>query len=301
MKPLIQSKIEEYPVKRGKVRDVYDVGDQQLVIVSTDRISAFDWVLPTPIPGKGKILNKISVFWLDFLSPENHLLSDNVLDMPREFQRDELEGRCMLVRKCDVIPFECIVRGFLTGSGWNEYQHSQMVGGIQMPAGLLSNTQFPRPIFTPSTKEDKGHDVNIPFLEMREGCKALYRQDNGYYIADWLKRNSIEAYSEALEYAWHRGIIIADTKFEWGMMPDGDLLLIDEVLTPDSSRLWPLSEYKINGSISSYDKQYVRDWLTKIGWDKQSEPPHMPMDVVNNTRKKYIEAYNQLTGEEWED
>ena len=297
-KPILQTNVENYSVRRGKVRDVYDIGDDKLVVVSTDRISAFDFVLPNGIPDKGKILTQISIFWMDFLEVENHLISENLADLPAEFrkQADVFNGRSMLVNKCEVVPFECIVRGFLSGSGLAEYKQSQMVSGIEMPPGLCPNAQFPRPIFTPSTKEETGHDINIVFREMRERSRDRYGDKDGYYIADWIKNNSLEIYTAALEYAWKRGILIADTKFEFGRLPDGDIILIDEVLTPVSSRFWPLSEYHLNGDIPSFDKQYVRNWLSQSGWDKNSPPPMLPKEVVQNTRNKYLEAYQRLTG-----
>jgi phosphoribosylaminoimidazole-succinocarboxamide synthase len=287
--PLLQSQVPGYPCRRGKVRDVYDLGDR-LVIVATDRISAFDWVLPTGIPDKGRVLTGLTRFWLDYLGVPNHLLSTDVGEMGPEFaaRARELAGRTMLVRKTQVVPIECVVRGYLAGSGWKEYRRSQTVCGISLPAGLRESQQLPQAIFTPSTKEESGHDQNISFDQMV--------QVTGAEVAADLQRRSVDVYRQAAEYARGRGIIIADTKFEWGRLPDGDLILIDEVLTPDSSRFWPADAYQPGGSPPSFDKQYVRDWLGTTGWDKNSTPPPLPVDVVEKTRQKYLEAYERLTG-----
>lgn len=304
---MLTTQIDNFPLKRGKVRDVYDLGET-LVIISTDRISCFDYVLPTPIPNKGKVLTQMSLFWNKFLNVKNHFISDNIADLPVEFrkQHEALEGRTMLVRKTSVVPFECIVRSYLTGSGWNEYKSSGKIGDIELPTGLKENSQFPKPIFTPSTKEEQGHDINISFGQMKERLvgKMTFIEENygklnaSLYsnVADEVKRKSLEVFTLALEYAWNKGIIIADTKFEWGQLPKSELLLIDEVLTPDSSRFWPLSEYKLGSSMPSYDKQYVRDWLVESGWDKNSNPPELPKKVVEKTSQKYQEAYYRLTG-----
>lgn len=302
--PLYRTEIEGYPVKRGKVRDVYDIDEDTLVIVTTDRISCFDYVLPTPIPEKGRVLTQISIFWMDQLGYENHLISDDVADLPSAFQKHAkvLEERTMLVRKCRVIPFECIVRGNLAGSGWAEYQQSGMVAGIELPPGLQQNSQFPRPVFTPSTKEESGHDVNITFREMQHrlsGKEARFRSQQGCEwgdLAEQVKQMSLDAFADAQDYAWHKGIVIADTKFEWGLFPDGELCLIDEVLTPDSSRFWPLDAYQLGKPMPSFDKQFVRDWLLQSGWDRNSTPPELPADVVEQTKHKYFEAYHRLTG-----
>jgi phosphoribosylaminoimidazole-succinocarboxamide synthase len=287
--PLLQSQVPGYPCRRGKVRDVYDLGDR-LVIVATDRISAFDWVLPTAIPDKGRILTALSLFWFDFLGVPHHILSTDLKDMGSAFaaRADELAGRTVLVRKTRVVPIECVVRGYLAGSGWKEYQGGGAVCGIQLPPGLRQSEQLPEPIFTPATKEEVGHDENISFERMV--------QITGPAVADELRRRSIEVYRRAAHHARTRGILIADTKFEWGTLPDGELILIDEVLTPDSSRFWPADGYRVGISPPSFDKQFVRDWLETSGWDKNSAPPQLPVEVVERTRQKYAEALARLTG-----
>jgi phosphoribosylaminoimidazole-succinocarboxamide synthase len=287
--PLLQSHVEGYPCRRGKVRDVYDLGDR-LVIVATDRISAFDWVLPTGIPDKGRILTGLTLFWLDFLRIPNHLISAELSDMPAAFakQAEVLRGRSMLVRKAEVIPIECVVRGYLAGSGWKEYRQGGTVCGIRLPAGLQESEQLSQPIFTPSTKEESGHDLNISW----DGMVKI----TGKAIGEELQERSVDVYRQASDFARARGIIIADTKFEWGKLPDGEIILIDEVLTPDSSRFWPLDQYRLGSSQPSFDKQFVRDWLETTGWDKNSPPPPLPPDVVTRTREKYVEAYEQLIG-----
>lgn len=285
---LSQTSLPGLPVRRGKVRDVYDLGDA-LLMISTDRISAFDWVLPTPIPDKGRVLTQVSAFWFDLLDVPNHLLSLDVkaARLPASIDTSDLEGRSMVVRKCQVVPIECVVRGYLDGSGWKEYQASGTVCGIKLPVGLKQCSQLAEPIFTPATKEETGHDINISFEQMVEIV--------GAETAHELRRRSIEIYQRGAEYARGRGILIADTKFEWGWF-DGELILIDEVLTPDSSRFWPAELYKPGGGQPSFDKQFVRDYLSSTGWDKNSPPPSLPDDIVRNTRAKYIEAYEQLTG-----
>jgi phosphoribosylaminoimidazole-succinocarboxamide synthase len=286
--PLLQSALDRWPVHRGKVRDIYDLGDR-LLLVATDRISAFDWVLPTGIPDKGRVLTQTSLFWLEYLDVPDHLLSADVADfeLPPEVDPEQFDGRSMLVRKAKVVPIECVVRGYLSGSGWKEYQKSGEVCGVKLPAGLVESDRLPEPIFTPATKEETGHDINISLERMRELV--------GREVADELCRRSLEIYSRGAEHARGRGIIIADTKFEWGLV-DGELILIDEVLTPDSSRFWPTESYSPGSGQPSFDKQYVRDWLDSAGWDKNSPPPPLPADVVQRTREKYIEAYEQLTG-----
>ena len=287
--PLLQSQVPGYPCRRGKVRDVYDLGDR-LVIVATDRISAFDWVLPTGIPDKGRVLTALTLFWLDHLQVPNHFLSTDLAAMGPAFaaRAGDLAGRTMLVRKADVVPIECVVRGYLAGSGWKEYRAGGTVCGLPLPAGLKESQQLPEPIFTPATKEESGHDQNISFEEMA--------RITGRELADDLRRRSLDVYGRAADYARGQGLIIADTKFEWGRLPDGGVILIDEVLTPDSSRFWPADGYRPGGSPPSFDKQFVRDWLETTGWDKNSEPPPLPADVVEKTRQKYLEAYQRLTG-----
>ncbi len=291
--PLLQSNIPGYPCRRGKVRDVYDLGDK-LVIVATDRISAFDHVLLTAIPDKGRVLTALTLFWLDFLDVPNHLIGTDVAMMGPAFMEraDELNGRTMLVRKTEVVPIECVVRGYLAGSGWKEYQASGKVCGIALPAGLKLASPLPEPIFTPATKEESGHDVNIPFADMIASV--------GLETATELKEKSLAIYRRAAEHARSRGILLADTKFEWGRLPDGSLILIDEALTPDSSRFWPADGYCEGSNPASFDKQFVRDWLETSGWDKNSAPPSLPAEVVTRTREKYLEAYQRLTGQSLE-
>ena len=290
--PLLQSEIPGHSCRRGKVRDVYDLGDR-LVIVATDRISAFDWVLPTGIPDKGRILSQMTLFWLDYLDVPNHLLSTDVAAMGPSFatQAKVLQGRSMLVRKAAVVPFECVVRGYVAGSGWKEYRKQNTVCGIPLPAGLQECQQLPAPIFTPSTKAAAGHDENISFQQMAASI--------GPKLAAELRERSVDIYRRASTYAESRGIILADTKFEWGRLPDGSLILIDEALTPDSSRFWPKDSHQPGKNPPSYDKQFVRDWLEDSGWDKNSPPPQLPADVVERTRAKYVEAYERLTGKKF--
>jgi phosphoribosylaminoimidazole-succinocarboxamide synthase len=287
--PLLQSEVPGVPCRRGKVRDVYDLGDR-LVIVATDRISAFDWVMPTGIPDKGRVLTGLTLFWLDFLKIPNHFLTTDLAAAGPAFaaQKDSLAGRSMVVRKTQVVPVECVVRGYLAGSGWKEYRKSGTVCGIPLPPGLKESDKLPEPIFTPSTKEDVGHDININFEEMKKRT--------GPAVANQLREKSIDVYRRAANYALQRGIIIADTKFEWGKLPDGTLILIDEVLTPDSSRFWPKDQYQPGGSPPSFDKQYLRDWLETTGWDKNSKPPQLPAEIVARTREKYLEAFEKVTG-----
>jgi phosphoribosylaminoimidazole-succinocarboxamide synthase len=287
--PLLKSQIRDYPCRHGKVRDIYDLGDR-LVIVATDRISAFDWVLPTAIPDKGRVLTQLTLFWLNYLGVPNHLLSADVRQMPAAFaaQADVPEGRSMLVHKARVVPIECVVRGYLAGSGWKEYRQNRQVCSISLPAGLQESAQLPEPIFTPATKEESGHDINISWEQMV--------QITGLSVAEELRRRSLDLYRRAADYARTRGIIIADTKFEWGRLPGDEVLLIDEVLTPDSSRFWPLDQYQPGKSPPSFDKQFVRDWLETTTWDKNSPPPELPPEVVERTRAKYLEAYERLTG-----
>ena len=288
MKPLLQSDIPGRIPIRGKVRDVYDFGDR-LLIVATDRISAFDWILPTGIPDKGRVLTQLSRFWFDLLQVPHHLLSMNPADvsLPDGSDIAALEGRSMVVRKTKVFPIECVVRGYLSGSGWKEYKSSQTVCGLSLPTGLLESDRLLEPIFTPATKAETGHDENISFERM---TKII-----GDEHAVQLREFSMQVYTKAAEYAKARGIIIADTKFEFGVVND-TIILIDEVLTPDSSRFWPADQFSPGKSQPSFDKQFVRDWLETTSWDKNSPPPALPDRVVEVTRDKYIDAYERLTG-----
>jgi len=281
------------PRHQGKVRDIYDLGDR-LLLVATDRISAFDVVMQEPIPDKGRILTQLSAFWFRLLADltPNHLISLAVEDFPpscRPF-RDLLAGRTMLVRKCQPLPVECIVRGYLSGSGWAEYRQGGAIGGLALPAGLVESQKLPEPIFTPSTKAALGtHDENISFATMADLI--------GAGLAAKVRDLSLAIYLRALAWAEPRGIILADTKFEFGLADDR-LILIDEVLTPDSSRFWPQEDYKPGGPQKSYDKQYLRDYLESLGWNKQPPPPPLPPDVIANTRARYLQALNALTGQE---
>ncbi len=278
------------PKRRGKVRDVYDLGET-LLLVATDRISAFDWVLPNGIPDKGQVLTGLSVYWFELLKVPNHLISTDVLAAGLELAPDELEtlrGRSMLVKKARVVPFECVVRGYLSGSAWKEYRTTGSVCGIPLPAGLVES-QAIEPIFTPATKAQTGHDENVSFEVMAGSV--------GKEVAETLQSMSLEVYRIASEHAAGRGLILADTKFEWGFDDEtGELLLVDEVLTPDSSRFWSTQSYRPGGPQPSFDKQFVRDWLETTTWDKASPPPVLPETVVEKTRRKYIEAYEQSTG-----
>jgi len=289
MPVLLQSQLTGVPVRHGKVRDVYDFGDR-LLLVATDRISAFDWVLPAGIPDKGRILTQISKFWFDLLQVNDHLLSMDVTTLPLPADADvaALQGRSMVVRKTNVVPMECVVRGYLAGSGWKEYVATQTLAGVKLPRGLQECDRLPETQFTPATKAESGHDENISFLEMQ--------QTVGFDLADDLRAISLEIYERAAAYALSRGIMLADTKFEFGRVGD-EIVLIDEVLTPDSSRFWPLSEYQPGRNQPSFDKQFVRDWLETTGWDKASPPPCPPEDVVRRTREKYVEAFERLSGQ----
>ncbi len=286
-KPVLETNISGLIPKRGKVRDVYDLEDS-LLMISSDRISAFDWVLPSAIPDKGRVLTKISEFWFGKLDIPNHLLTMDLgsMDLPEDTDLEALEGRSMVVKKCDVVPIECVVRGYLAGSGWKEYQAEGTVCGIALPEGLQQASQLGAPIFTPATKEESGHDVNIPFARMEEIV--------GADVAAELRDRSVEIYKRGAEYARTKGVIIADTKFEWGWYQN-ELILIDEVMTPDSSRFWPADTYQVGESPKSYDKQFVRDWLETTDWDKNSPAPQLPEDIITKTRAKYIEAYEVLT------
>ncbi len=289
---LITSSIPGMTPRQGKVRDIYDFGDR-LLFVASDRISAFDWVLPNGIPDKGRVLTQVSRFWFDRLDVQNHVLSLDPadLDLPDGTDVDSLRGRSMVVRKTEVVPIECVVRGYLAGSGWKEYQQSRTVCGIGLPDGLIQADRLPEPIFTPATKAESGHDENISFDET---CSRI-----GDDLAGKLRDLSLSIYSSAADYARERGIILADTKFEFGLL-DGEIILIDEVLTPDSSRYWPADRYEPGRSPFSYDKQFVRDWLESTDWDKNSPPPQMPGEIIEKTREKYVEAYEVLTGQRFE-
>jgi phosphoribosylaminoimidazole-succinocarboxamide synthase len=284
-------------VRRGKVRDVYDLRDGRLLFVATDRISAFDWVLPNGIPDKGRILTGLSAFWFRKLGVRNHVIS--VLDDVNEITSDEtgvdlapgvwesLEGRSMIVRKLEVVPFECVVRGYLSGSGWKEYRAAGTVCGERLPSGLVESARIAPPIFTPATKSESGHDENVPFANMAEIVPSANR----------LRSLSLELFQAAADHALSRGLILADTKFEWGLDDAGKPVLVDEVLTPDSSRYWPADKYNPGGAQPSFDKQFVRDWLESTGWDKASPPPALPDEIVARTREKYIEAFETLTAQ----
>ncbi len=286
--PWLHTEIPDLPVRRGKVRDVFDLGDQ-LLLVASDRISAFDWVMPNGIPDKGRILTQLSAFWFELLGVPHHLISLDVdsLLLPLGVDREPLRGRSMICRKAQIVPIECVVRGYLEGSGWKEYRQNQAVCGVQLPAGLQQCDKLPEPIFTPATKEESGHDINISFAQM---CGIV-----GQDTAQQLKRLSLDVYNRAAAHAAHRGVIIADTKLEWGYH-QGQLILCDEVLTPDSSRFWPADRYHPGGPQPSYDKQFVREWLEQSGWDKNSPPPLLPAEVIEQTRGKYLEALQLLTG-----
>lgn len=279
--------------KKGKVRDVYDLGDK-LLLIATDRISAFDFVLHEPIPNKGICLTQISKFWFDFFKDTipSHMISSEVKDFPEEIRpfADILKGRSMLVKKAKVFPIECIVRGYISGSAWKSYQKDRTVCGIILPAGLKESDKFNEPLFTPSSKVDSGHDINISFNEMK---KLIGKKD-----AEKLREFSLKIYKKGSEFARKKGIIIADTKFEFGKIGD-QVIVVDEVLTPDSSRFWPADLYEPGKSQPSFDKQYVRDYLSSTDWDKNSTPPHLPTDVIAETQRKYQEAYEKITGKKF--
>ena len=287
---LLTTSIPGYPKRSGKVRDIYEVGDR-LVMVATDRISAYDVVMPNGIPDKGRVLTQISLFWFDKLGQltPHHVISSALRDLPEELRSEELDGRFMLCKKCDVVPIECVVRGYLAGSGWREYQKSQSVCGIVLPSGLKQCSKLPAPIFTPATKAASGHDENI--------SQARVAELVGEETAAELKARSISVYTAAAEYAAERGVVIADTKFEWGRTDDGELILIDEALTPDSSRFWPADSYKPGKDQASFDKQFVRNYLDKIKFSRRPPAPVLPTNIVHKTRDKYIEAYTLLTGQ----
>lgn len=286
---LLQSDVPGIPCRRGKVRDVYDLGNR-LLIVATDRISAFDWILPNGIPDKGRILTQISRMWFERLAGPHHLISMDVaqagLDATTDL--DALRGRSMIVRKTQVIPVECVARGFLAGSGWKEYQTSQTICGVPLPAGLRESERLPETIFTPTSKADSGHDMPMTFGEVENLV--------GRTRANELRERTVALYDQALGFAEERGLILADTKFEFGETEEGELILIDEVLTPDSSRYWPRAAWAAGSRPPSFDKQFVRDWLDQTDWDKNSPPPRLPDEIVAKTREKYLEAHRLLLG-----
>ena len=285
---MLQSEIPGLTPRRGKVRDVYDLGEV-LLFIATDRISAFDYVLPNGIPRKGEVLTRLSRFWFDRLGVENHLLSDDPgsVRLPMGTDTQALRSRTMVVKKTNVIPIECVARGYLSGSGWKEYQQSGTVCGIRLPAGLQESSRLPEPVFTPATKAETGHDENISFERTVELI--------GKSLAEELRELTLKIYAKGCEHAASRGIIIADTKFEFGLL-DGKVILIDEVMTPDSSRFWPADAWQPGRGQASFDKQFVRDWLETSGWDKNSPPPTLPDDVVQKTSARYIEAWERITG-----
>jgi phosphoribosylaminoimidazole-succinocarboxamide synthase len=291
--PVVQTSFSDLKLlRRGKVRDVYEVDADRLLIVATDRISAFDSVSPTPIERKGEVLTALSRFWFTKLAHivPNHLLMTNIHEMPESVRAhtDELRGRSMLVKRTEVFPVECVVRGYLSGSGWKDYQRTGEVCGHKLPAGMRDSEKLAEPIFTPATKAETGHDENISEAQMAE----IVGED----VMKYLRDVSLGVYSEAADYARGRGIIIADTKFEFGRDKDGQIILIDEVLTPDSSRFWPIDSYEVGKSQPSFDKQYVRDYLESIQWDKQPPCPELPPEIAQATTARYLEAYELMTG-----
>ncbi|MDX1511960.1 MAG: phosphoribosylaminoimidazolesuccinocarboxamide synthase [Nitriliruptorales bacterium] len=283
-------------IRSGKVRELYGVGDDLLLLVASDRVSTYDVVHPTPIPDKGKVLTGVSSFWFERTGDlvANHLVATSVDDFPPEAKqhRDALAGRTMLVHRTEIVPFECVVRGYLVGSGWKEYQADQSVCGIGLPAGLQEASRLPEPIFTPATKAEEGHDINVSYEYMAN--------DVGDALASKLRDLSIQLYEHGAERANEQGIILADTKFEFGLL-DGEILLCDEVMTPDSSRYWPADEWREGTNPPSFDKQFVRDFAAGTGWDKSPPAPELPDDIVAATRAKYVEAYERITGASFDD
>ena len=295
MTTILQTEIEGFEPKRGKVRDIYDLGDK-LLIAATDRISAFDVVMANGIPCKGIVLTQISLFWFDFLATEieHHLISDDLNSFPEPFcnYAEQLTSRSMLVKKVEVLPIECVVRGYLAGSGWREYKENGTVCGRELPAGLKQCEKLPEPVFTPATKAERGtHDENISF----ERCVDILGAERAEFVHD----NSIMIFEKASEYAESKGIILADTKFEWGVA-EGRIILVDEVLTPDSSRFWPADKYEVGRDQESFDKQFVRNYLESINFDKSGPGVKLPKDIVTKTSKKYIEGYERLTSKKFE-
>jgi phosphoribosylaminoimidazole-succinocarboxamide synthase len=281
-------------VYSGKVRDIYDAGEGRLLMVTSDRLSAFDVVMAEPIPDKGRILTAMSAFWFELFDGlvGSHLISTKLADLPPEAQKPEWEGRVMLCKEAEMLPIECIVRGYITGSAWKEYSRNGTMHGETLPGGLLESAKLPEPVFTPSTKADTGHDENISF----EAASALV----GNELAGQVREVSLELYTRGSEWAAERGIIIADTKFELGLV-DGELVLADEVLTPDSSRFWPADRWEPGSTPPSFDKQPIRDFLDDLDWDKQPPPPPLPEEVVEATSSRYIEAYERITGRSFAD
>lgn len=294
MQPVIETNIKNYPLlSRGKVRDIYEISQDSLLLVTTDRVSAYDVIMPEPVPMKGWILNQITLFWMRRFTDliPNHVISADVADYPEELQvhAGDLAGRSVLAKRAKPLPIECIVRGYITGSGWKDYQATGTLCGHALPEGMQESAMFPEPLFTPSTKADLGdHDENISVAKATDLI--------GKELMEQVQSVSLEIYSRARDYARERGIIIADTKFEFGLTDDG-LILIDEVLTPDSSRFWPMDGYRPGQGQPSFDKQYLRDWLTEIGFNKQPPAPHIPDNVLQRTFEKYAEAYERLTGQ----
>lgn len=295
---LLETNVPNYVKRSGKVRDLYELGHTLMIIITTDRISAFDHVFPNGIPNKGKILNALCKFWAEKLDVYYHCISTDLQYMPEPFRLPEFAGRIMMVEKADVIPFECVVRGYLTGSAWEEYRKSGEICGVRYPAGLQQYMQFPRPIFTPAIKAKTGHDINVSFSYMADQV--------GFDVAAEIEQKSIELYLEAAEHAWHNGVIIADSKLEWGKLRhvSDELVLIDEMFTPDSARFWSLSDYVVGSStechsprkIPSFDKQFLRDWVAGSGWDRNSPPPPIPEEIVQQTLARYKDAYKMLVG-----
>ena len=292
---LLTTSLGSFPKRSGKVRDIYDLGEN-LLIVATDRISAYDVVMPNGIPDKGRVLTQISVFWFDLLKgiTGHHLLSSSLADLPATIRGEEIDGRIMLCRKANVVPIECVVRGYLAGSAWKEYQQKGTACSIKLPAGLSQCSPLPEPIFTPSTKAEQGHDENISF---ERACQIV-----GPDVMTELRDKSLAIYQAARDHAAGKGILLADTKFEWGRDANGKIILIDEVLTPDSSRFWPADQYKVGCDQPSFDKQFVRDWLDQVKFNRQPPGPVLPEEIIRKTRQKYIEAYTRLTGKpfKWE-
>ncbi|MCI0413231.1 phosphoribosylaminoimidazolesuccinocarboxamide synthase [bacterium] len=292
MSTVVETSISEYPLKgRGKVRDIYDL-DDSLLFIASDRISAFDYVLPNPIPDKGKVLTQISLFWFHYLNEivNNHVITADFKEFPERLQKyPELQGRAMIVKKAKMFPVECVARGYLSGSGWKEYRETGAVCGIRLPAGLRESDALPEPIFTPATKAETGHDINIGF----EQVVSILDEKQAHALRDL----TLHIYKRASDHALQQGIIIADTKFEFGIY-EGKIILCDEVLTPDSSRFWPKDDYQPGRGQKSLDKQYVRDYLEKIRWNKQPPCPDLPPEVIQETSRKYREIYRRITGQE---